>query len=105
MAKMKLKKGDKVIVLVGKDRGKTGEVIKSFPKESKLLVSGVNEAKKHQRPTRASSGGIVTKAMPIHVSNVAFYDEKAKKATKVGFKILENGEKKRIAKNSGEIIG
>ena len=104
MSKMKLKKGDKVVVIAGKDKGKTGEVLKSFPKDLKVLVSGVNEVKKHQKPSRQSQGGIITKSMPIHISNVAFYDEKAKKASRVGYKILESGEKKRYSKKSEEIL-
>ncbi len=105
MNKMKLKKGDTVLVIAGKDKGKTGEIIKSFPQESKVLVSGVNEVKKHQKPSRASEGGIVVKSMPIHISNVSFYDKKAEKASRVGYKTLDNGEKKRFAKKTGEIIG
>lgn len=102
--KMKIKKGDNVIVLAGKDKGKTGQVIKAMPTDRKLVVSGVNEVKKHTKPTRTSEGGIVVKSMPIHVSNVAFYDEKNKKASRVGYKVLKDGTKKRLVKTSGEVI-
>lgn len=102
---MKLKKGDKVIVIAGKDKGKIGEILKAFPKESKVLVAGVNEVKKHQKPSRANKGGVVAKLMPIHYSNIAYYDESLKKGSRVGFKIDENSEKKRYSKKSSEIIG
>ncbi|NRA73312.1 MAG: 50S ribosomal protein L24 [Rickettsiales bacterium] len=105
MKKFKLKKGDKVIVTTGKDRGKVGDILKLFPKLDKVIVSGVGEVKKHQKPTKAGGGGIVKKSMPIHISNIAFYDEKNKKPSKIGYKILDNGDKKRIMKTSSEIIG
>lgn len=105
MKKFKLKKGDKVIVLTGKDKGKIGDILEMHIQDDKALVSGVNEVKKHQKPSRSSQGGIVTKLMPVHISNIAFYDEKSKKASRVGFKILKDGEKKRFAKRSDEIIG
>ena len=100
---MKIKKGDQVIVITGRDKGKTGEVIKSMPKENKVIVQGINLVKRHTKPTQESAGGIVTKEAPIHVSNVALIDPKSGKATRVGFKI-ENGQKVRVAKRSGEVI-
>ena len=84
--------------------GKTGEVVKSMPKDNKVVVSGINLVKRHQRPTQESAGGIISKEAPIHVSNVALIDPKDGKATRVGFKV-ENGQKVRVAKRSGEVIG
>ncbi|MFK7973352.1 MAG: 50S ribosomal protein L24 [Rickettsiaceae bacterium] len=104
MNKMKIKKGDKVKVVTGKNKGKVGDVIKVFPAESKLLVAGVNLAKKHTKPTQNSEGGIVHKELPIHVSNVSHVDPKTNEITKIGYRILENGKKVRVAKKSGEII-
>ncbi len=98
----KIKKGDKVVVLTGKDKGKTGEVTKVLVAESKLLVSGINLVKKHEKPSMKTQGGITTKEAPIHVSNVALADPKDGKATRVGFSIDKDGKKQRIAKRSGE---
>ena len=103
--KIKLKKGDTVIVLSGKDRKKKGQILKVIPTERKIVVSGINEVKKHTKPSKTSQGGIIVKSLPMHVSKVAFFDEKANTASKIGFKILKDGEKKRFAKKSGEIIG
>ena len=100
---MKIKKGDKVVVLTGRDKGKTGEVIKALPRESKVIVQGVNVAKRHTRPSQTSAGGIVEKEKPIHVSNVAAIDPKDNKATRIGFKKVGD-EKVRIARRSGEQI-
>ena len=102
---MKIKKGDKVIVITGKDKGKTGEVTKAMPKENKVIVSGVNMVKRHQKPTQENAGGIVNKEAPIHVSNVAIVDPKSGKASRIGTKILDDGRKVRVAKKSGEVIG
>ncbi len=102
---MKIKKGDKVIVITGKDKGKTGEVTKAMPKENKVIVSGVNMVKRHQKPTQENAGGIVSKEAPIHVSNVAIVDPKSGKASRMGTKILDDGRKVRVAKKSGEVIG
>ena len=99
----KIKKGDKVIVLAGKDRGAEGEVVEVMPKADRLVVRGVNMIKKHQRQTQTEQGGIVTREASIHVSNVALRDPSTGKATRVGFKI-EDGKKTRIAKASGEVI-
>ncbi len=100
---MKIKKGDQVIVITGRDKGKTGEVIKAMPKDNKVVVQGINMVKRHTRPTQESTGGIISKESPIHVSNVALIDPKSGKATRVGFKV-ENGQKVRVAKRSGEVI-
>lgn len=99
----KIKKGDKVIVLTGRDKGKTGEVTQVLPKEDRVVVSGVNVVKRHQRATQTTPGGIVEKNASIHVSNVALADPKSGEATRVGFKI-EDGKKVRVAKKSGEVI-
>lgn len=104
MAKLKIRSGDKVIVTTGKDKGKTGTVLKVIKKDNKVLVSGINTVKKHTKPTQQSEGGIITKEMPLNISNVAHVDPKSGKATKVGYKILKDGTKTRIAKKSGEII-
>lgn len=99
----KIKKGDKVIVLTGKDKGKTGEVTKVLPKEDRVVVAGVNTVKRHQRPTQTSPGGIEEKDAPIHVSNVALADPKSDKPTRVGFTV-KDGKKVRVVKASGEVI-
>ena len=100
---MKIKTGDTVIVISGDDKGKIGKVVKALPKTNKVIIEGVNVQKKHVKPTQNEKGSIKEINAPIDVSNVAFYDEKAKKATKIGYK-LADGKKVRIAKNSGEII-
>lgn len=100
----KIRKGDKVIVTTGKDKGKVGSVLTVFPAKGKVTVSGVNVVKKHTKPSRDSEGGIISKELPVHVSNLAHVDPKSGKATKVGYKILKDGTKERFAKASGEII-
>jgi large subunit ribosomal protein L24 len=100
----KIKKGDKVVVLIGRDRGKAGEVIKVMPKEERALVRGVNLVKRHQRQTAAQEGGIVSKEAPLHLSNLAVADPKDGKPTRVGFKVLDDGRKVRFAKRSGDLI-
>jgi large subunit ribosomal protein L24 len=100
----KIKKGDKVVVLAGRDKGKTGEVTKVNPAEDRVFVSGLNVVKRHTRPTQADPGGIKEKEASIHVSNVAVADPKTGEPTRVGFKTLENGRKVRFAKSSGEVI-
>lgn len=104
VAKMKIKQGDKVVILAGKDKGKTGEVITASPKEKRVRVSGVNMIKRHTKPSMSSSGGIVEKEASIDVSNVAIIDPKTSRPVRVGFKILDDGRKVRIAKGSGEVI-
>lgn len=99
----KIKKGDKVILLAGKDRGAEGEVVEVMPKADRLVVRGVNMIKKHQKQTQTEQGGIVSREASIHVSNVALRDPSTGKPTRVGFKI-EDGKKTRIAKASGEVI-
>lgn len=102
--KMKLKKGDRVIVVAGKDKGKSGDVLKILSKENRAVVSGVNVARKHQKQTAAQEGGIVSKELSIHVSNLAHIDPKDGKATRVGYKVLDDGKKVRVARRSGEVI-
>lgn len=102
--KMKIKKGDKVIVNTGKDKGKTGEVLKTMPSKSRVIVQGVNVVKKHQKPTQFSAGGIQEKELSIHVSNVSLADPKTDKPTRVGYKVLKGGKKVRVAKASGQDI-
>jgi len=104
MLKLKLKKGDKVIVIAGKDKGKTGEITKVLVKESKVLVSGINMVKRHTKPSQENAGGIVSKEMPIHISNVAFVDPKTSKPTRLGVKVDKDGRKVRVAKKSGEVV-
>ena len=97
----KYKKGDEVIVKVGKDKGKIGKISKVITSNEKVVITGVNVSKKHQKPSQDSKGGIVDKEMPIHISNILAYDAKSKKSSKVGFKI-EDGKKIRILKTTGE---
>jgi large subunit ribosomal protein L24 len=103
-AKLKIRKGDKVVVTTGKDKGKQGEVVRMIPSENRAIVQGVNVAKRHTRQTAAQEGGIVSKEMPIHVSNLALRDPKDGKPTRVGYKTLADGKKVRVAKRSGEVI-
>lgn len=104
MASLKIKKGDNVIVMTGRDEGKRGEVIEVRPKEKRALVRGVNVARRHQRQTPTQEGGIISKEASIHISNLAIEDPKDGKPTRVGFKILQDGKKVRFAKRSGEVI-
>ena len=97
----KYKKGDEVIVKVGKDKGKIGKISKVITSNEKVVITGVNVSKKHQKPSQDSKGGIVDKEMPIHISNILAYDAKSKKSSKVGFKI-EEGKKIRILKSTGD---
>tara|TARA_B100000963_G_C22299902_1_gene525231 strand:- start:49 stop:363 length:315 start_codon:yes stop_codon:yes gene_type:complete len=100
---LKLRKGDEVIVLTGKDKGKTGKIVKMFPKKMKAIVSEINKVKKNQKPDNNQPGGIIEKEMPLHLSNLSFYDPDSKKGVKVGFKI-SNDKKIRIIKKSGKEI-
>jgi large subunit ribosomal protein L24 len=100
----KIKKGDRVIVLTGRDKGKKGEVFQVMPKEGRALVRGVNLVKRHQRQTPQQEGGILSKEAPIQLSNIAIEDPKTGEPTRVGFAILEDGRKVRVAKKSGEHI-
>lgn len=102
---MKIKKGDTVIVVAGKDKDKTGKVIQAMPAENRVIVENVNMVTKHKKPNqRVQQGGIVHQEAPINVSNVMILDPKEKVATRVGYKMLENGKKVRVAKKSGEIL-
>jgi large subunit ribosomal protein L24 len=97
----RIRKGDKVVVLSGRDKGRTGEVVEVRPGEGRALVRGVNMVKRHQKQTAAQEGGIISKEAPIHLSNLAVADPKSGKPTRIGFKILPGGKKVRIAKRSG----
>jgi len=102
----KIRKGDKVIVVTGRDKGRTGEVVQVMPSEERALVRGVNLVKRHQRQTPSQEGGIISKEAPVHLSNIAVADPKDGKPTRVGFKIGADGRKVRVAKRSGvEIDG
>ena len=100
----KIRKGDKVVVIAGRDKGKSGEVIEMLTAENRVLVRGVQMVRRHQRQTAKTQGGIVSKESSIHISNVALADPKGGKATRVGFKVLNDGTKVRVAKRSGEQI-
>ncbi|MFF2484077.1 50S ribosomal protein L24 [Paenibacillus sp. NPDC058071] len=103
--KLHVKKDDTVIVISGKDKGKKGRVIAAYPRENRVLVEGVNLVKKHARPSQANpQGGILEQEAPIHASNVMHIDPKSGKVTRIGYKVLDNGKKVRIAKRSGEVI-
>jgi large subunit ribosomal protein L24 len=102
--KVKIKKGDNVIVISGRDKGKTGEVLRVLPAESRVIVQGVHIAKRHTRPRMGEPGGILEKELPIHISNVAHIDPPTRKPTRIGYKILEGGQKVRFARRSGEVI-
>ncbi|HYE69417.1 MAG TPA: 50S ribosomal protein L24 [Anaerovoracaceae bacterium] len=100
---MQIKKDDTVMVITGKDKGKKGKVLKAIPTEEKVIVEGINIQTKHQKQTRKLKSEIKHQEGPIHVSNVMFYDTKAKAPTKIGYKV-ENGQKKRVSKKTGQIL-
>jgi large subunit ribosomal protein L24 len=102
--KLKIKKGDRVVVITGKDKGKSGEVLKVFPKDMRAIVQGVNLARRHQKQTAAQEGGIASKEVPIHLSNIAIRDPRDGKPSRVGYKMLDDGSRVRLAKRSGETI-
>jgi large subunit ribosomal protein L24 len=102
--KLRIKKGDNVVVISGRDKGRTGEVLRVFPAESRVLVQGVNVAKRHTRPRMGEPGGILEKELPLHISNVAHVDPASGKPTRVGYKFLDDGRKVRFARRSGEVI-
>lgn len=104
MPKVKIKKGDHVVVLTGKDKGKHGEVLKVLPAENRAIVQGVAMVRRHQRQTAAQEGGIVSKEASIHISNLAIEDPKDGKPTRIGYKFLKDGRKVRFARRSGEVI-
>ena len=103
-AKLRVKKGDKVTVITGRDEGKTGEILRVDPKRGRVLVQGVNMVKRHQSPTQTNPGGIIEREASLHVSNVAHIDPKSNQPTRVGYRIETGGRKVRFAKRSGELI-
>ena len=103
MSKIKLKKGDEVIVLAGKDKGKKGKIIKMIPKKNKAIVSDINKVKKNQKPDNNQAGGIIEKEMPIHLSNLSFFDSTSNKGVRIGFKFTNN-KKLRFNKSTGKEI-
>lgn len=102
--KLKIKKGDQIVVLTGKDKGAKGEVLSVFPAESRVLVQGVNVASRHRKPSQVSAGGIEKIEKSIHISNVALADPKSGEATRVGYKVGKDGKKVRFAKKSGQTV-
>ena len=102
--KIKLKKGDEVIILVGKDKGKTGKIAKVNPAINKAIVTGINKVKKHQKPSGDQPGGIIEKEMPLNISNLAYYDSTLKKGVKIGFKFSNKGKKARYNKQTQKEI-
>jgi len=104
MPKLKIKKGDHVVVLTGKDKGKHGEVLKVIPSENRAIVQGVAMMRRHQRQSASQEGGIITKEAPVDISNIALEDPKDGKPTRVGYKFLKDGRKVRFARRSGEVI-
>ena len=100
----KIRKGDKVVILTGKDKGRSGEVLQVMQKEDRAVVRGINVVRRHQRQTASQEAGIVTKEAPIHLSNLAIADPKDGKPTRVGFKINDDGKKVRVAKTTGDVI-
>jgi len=100
----KIKRGDRVVVMAGRDKGKTGEVRQVMPVEGRAIVAGVNMVRRHTKPSAQTEGGILSKESPIHLSNLAIADPKSGKPTRVGFKILDDGRKVRVAKRSGDLI-
>jgi large subunit ribosomal protein L24 len=104
MPKMKIKKGDEVVVISGRDKGRTGEVLRVFPAEQRVIVQGVHLARRHTKPRLGDPGGIVDKELTIHVSNVAHIDPQSGKPTRIGYKFLDSGRKVRVARRSGEVI-
>ena len=103
-ARLKVKKGDKVTVITGRDKGKTGEILRVDPKRGRVLVQGVNMVKRHQGPTQTNRGGIIEREASLHVSNVAHIDPKSNKPTRVGYRIETGDRKVRFSKRSGELI-
>jgi large subunit ribosomal protein L24 len=100
----RIRKGDTVVVTTGKDKGRTGEVLRVLPEDNRVVVQGVNMVKRHKKPQMGDPGGIQEKEATIHVSNVAHWDADAKMPTRIGYKVLEDGSKVRFAKRSGEQI-
>ena len=102
--KFKIRKGDRVVVTTGRDRGKQGEVLRVLRAEDRLLVQGINMVRRHQRPAAGHPGGIIDKEAPIHISNVAHVDPASNRPTRVGYKLLDDGRKVRVARRSGEVL-
>tara|TARA_B100000965_G_scaffold268173_1_gene226749 strand:+ start:240 stop:557 length:318 start_codon:yes stop_codon:yes gene_type:complete len=102
--KIKLKKGDEVIVIAGKDKGKRGKILRVIPESKKIIVSDINKYKKHQKPGNNEPGGIVEKEMPIHISNLSYFDSKSNKGIRIGFKLNKDGTKIRVNKKTGTEI-
>ncbi len=102
--KFRLKKGDKVKVLTGKDKGKEGEILRVLRANDRVIVAGINLVKKHTKPSAQSTGGIVEKELSVHISNVSAIDPKSGAATKIGYKTLKDGKKVRVARKSGEVL-
>ena len=100
----RIRKGDDVIVLAGRDKGKRGEVMSVFPKEDRAIVQGINVVKRHTKPSQTTQGGMVSKELSIHLSNLALIDPKTNEPTRVGYKLQEDGTKVRYAKKSGDVI-
>ena len=102
---MRVKRGDMVIVISGKDKGKTGKILEVLPKEDRVVVEGINMVKKHKKPTqKVKQGGIVNQESPVHASNVMYYDKKSGQGTRIGYKVLDNKEKVRVSRKTGEVI-
>jgi large subunit ribosomal protein L24 len=104
MPKLKIKKGDNVVVISGRDKGKSGEVLRVYPTEARAIVQGVHIARRHTKPRMGDPGGIVEKELTIHVSNLAHVDPQSGKPTRVGYKFLDDGRKIRFARRSGEML-
>ena len=100
----KVRKGDRVVVTSGRDKGKSGEVLRVYPSDERVVIAGVNLVKRHQRQTQKVQGGIVSKEAPLHLSKIAHVDPKTGGPTRVGFKVLEDGRRVRFAKKSGEVL-
>ena len=104
VVKLKIRKGDRVVVTTGKDKGKQGNVLKVYPSDNRAVVQGVNIARRHQKQTAAQQGGIIAKEMAVHISNLAHIDPKDGKPTRIGYKFLSDGKRVRVSKRSGEEI-
>ncbi|MGA8380153.1 MAG: 50S ribosomal protein L24 [Stellaceae bacterium] len=104
MPKLKIKKGDNVVVVAGRDKGRTGEVLRVLPAERRAIVQGVNMVKRHTKPQMGNPGGIVEKELALHISNIAHVDPASGKPTRIGYRVLDDGRKVRVARRSGEVI-